>query len=151
METLKNFGFKPKQGKIFINNSYRDLDDAKTLLWAFPTLLFSNFISSKEEEQRLLLALGLTKELAEEEDHEAASPLVEGMSIEERDRLCRDLDFIGKKCLNWNSEEKEEYHNLLLKLGWEYTNADFTNKWWKWEKVYLPPYSNSEGKIASSH
>jgi hypothetical protein len=69
---------------------------------------------------------------------------VEGMTVEERDTLLTLLKQLGSKPI-WNKTEHQEYHSALLKVGWVYDYADFSDKWWRWEKVYVPPYSKKEG------
>lgn len=80
---------------------------------------------------------------------EPSSPLVDGLSISERDRLIAEVRKIsksiaGNKC---DKARSDQFVSTLSKLGWTFElAASWCKKWWKHERVLLAPYAKPNGK-----
>lgn len=145
-ETLERHGwkvynskFQAPQSKIEIN-----INEVRRQIWIRPTLMFQSYWSQFSEE-RLLQSLLPNPDEALELDYEPSSPSVDGMSRAQRDKK---LSHIRNLCETFQSSnalsdhEISELQDLLSDFGWKYCPAQWSNKWWKWEMVYTPPYSN---------
>lgn len=107
--------------------------------WVFPAKLFSNLSPASQQQNRILKSLTLNAEYAAKEDMEPSSPEIDGMTLAERDQVLKEIYDLAQKVQSskWNLEK---FHSLLLRVGWECKEAEWSQKWWKWEKVYTPPY-----------
>ncbi len=153
-------GKAPSKGGIRVHppdNSKRNgmtLNEVQALLWVSPHLMFSQYFSTIGEDTfRAALRLSAKEALATE--LEPSSPEVEGMSRLQRDKLLAELDEL---CPNIAEEKvpvhisssphRQRLHDILLQFGWKHEVAEsWTDKWWRWEKVYMPPTSSVEGEI----
>lgn len=122
------------------------MDEFRRICWSSPAKLFINIAPTPQLQNRILQSLALNPDYAAEEDMEPSSPEVDGMTLQERDSVLREIYNLSTKAQipKWNADR---FHSLLLKVGWEYKEAAWSGKWWKWEQVYTPPYHNRSGKF----
>lgn len=115
------------------------------MCWINPVIFFTHFAQSDAEKERIMQSIRLPAHEACQEEHEPSTPEVDGLPREERDKLRRDLNILAKEVDHSSKWNSNQFHKLLMRLGWDHGEANWTTKWWKHEKVYLPPYSDREG------